>query len=558
MPWVPSDAEKHKTDATKAEAKVWAKTANSALASCMSSGGTDKACSGKAIRIANSVVNKNRKGSSMSTEVLVMGDVDLGFEPGDEPWKESLITGSWEHPITGKVLDVDKARMDSWVETFHKMKKDGIEVPFTDGHSSESRRQLGDIVGMQVRPREDGKFGFWTQHSVPIAADMEKIGTTIKNTSVGMVRNITAADGNGGIREYGEGCNHIAATPFPVVHGQKPFADAPLSADDDPDVILMSRVVPEDAEESDPALDETTLAHDLKDAVAAKEKEQKLHKALHIAYEGLEDILRDVNTSASDRKKVWDSILDDLKKIATTQLIAATSRFNFANSKNSLDNEQKTPDNTGSGPDGPGTSTGDTKEIEMDKEFLASVQTAFDLPNEAVAESVTADDLAATIKAKQDVTSPEDASELANVQTELATVQTEAAAAKAELATAATAIEGLQADKAQAEDKEREQRLSTFRAGAVEAQSAGKMTKAMRTEIEAGVPEEYSRETFDDAVLLSAEGKLAIVQMLGDNAAVPAEKVVRTSADGSELSADDDVDEVDAMAKETSDALNAS
>ena len=56
MPWTAKDAKSHKKGLTDAQAKKWAKIANSALASCQAKNGTD--CEARAIRIANSQVGK--------------------------------------------------------------------------------------------------------------------------------------------------------------------------------------------------------------------------------------------------------------------------------------------------------------------------------------------------------------------------------------------------------------------------------------------------------------------------------------------------------------------
>ena len=69
MPWTPAEAKQKKSDLTGAEAKTWAKIANSAYDRCVSDGGDDAKCAPKAIRIANSAVNKQRD-SKMDREML--------------------------------------------------------------------------------------------------------------------------------------------------------------------------------------------------------------------------------------------------------------------------------------------------------------------------------------------------------------------------------------------------------------------------------------------------------------------------------------------------------
>jgi hypothetical protein len=59
MPWKISDVEKHKKGLTDSQKKKWVSIANSARASCLKKGGSEKECDASAIRIANSQVNAN-------------------------------------------------------------------------------------------------------------------------------------------------------------------------------------------------------------------------------------------------------------------------------------------------------------------------------------------------------------------------------------------------------------------------------------------------------------------------------------------------------------------
>jgi Putative phage serine protease XkdF len=56
MPWTAADAKTHKKGLSAKEARTWATVANEALSRCQDKGESD--CEGRAIRIANSVVNK--------------------------------------------------------------------------------------------------------------------------------------------------------------------------------------------------------------------------------------------------------------------------------------------------------------------------------------------------------------------------------------------------------------------------------------------------------------------------------------------------------------------
>lgn len=58
MTWHASDADRHRKDLTEDQKKKWASTANAVFTQCMASGGNKAQCEGKAVRIANSKINK--------------------------------------------------------------------------------------------------------------------------------------------------------------------------------------------------------------------------------------------------------------------------------------------------------------------------------------------------------------------------------------------------------------------------------------------------------------------------------------------------------------------
>jgi len=65
MPWSAASAKQKKADMTDAEAKIWARVANDALARCLKDGKKSRgACETSAIRIAHSVINKRRAARS--------------------------------------------------------------------------------------------------------------------------------------------------------------------------------------------------------------------------------------------------------------------------------------------------------------------------------------------------------------------------------------------------------------------------------------------------------------------------------------------------------------
>jgi hypothetical protein len=94
VPWVATDAKKHKKGLTPAQAAKWAKIANGVLKQCKASGGKD--CEGKAIRIANSKFDDggNRmKEQSLPKGALRLnggGEVQLQFGEGEAATKPKL------------------------------------------------------------------------------------------------------------------------------------------------------------------------------------------------------------------------------------------------------------------------------------------------------------------------------------------------------------------------------------------------------------------------------------------------------------------------------------
>jgi len=58
MPWTLENVDKKHKGLTKKQKQTWVSTANSVLKACLADGGEESACSAKAIRIANSAVNK--------------------------------------------------------------------------------------------------------------------------------------------------------------------------------------------------------------------------------------------------------------------------------------------------------------------------------------------------------------------------------------------------------------------------------------------------------------------------------------------------------------------
>jgi len=140
-------------------------------------------------------------------------------------WKEVVCEGSFVHPDSGQVIEIDKPRMDRWVNRLAKMKEEKILPTLPYGHRNlfNDKENAGFLDSLEVRQREDGRFGLWGLFDVPKATDAENIGTTIRGTSIGVNFNLKTADGAGGIKEWGEVIDHVALTNHPVVSDTEGF-----------------------------------------------------------------------------------------------------------------------------------------------------------------------------------------------------------------------------------------------------------------------------------------------------------------------------------------------
>ncbi len=110
MPWTYEDAVKHSKEAnTEKKQKQWAAVANSVLERCVSNGGDQKTCEGKAISQASGVIKKL---SDVSTNFYYLTDIsDIKFlEEGDKKsaWIEIFREGVWTHPKHGVIEGTQK------------------------------------------------------------------------------------------------------------------------------------------------------------------------------------------------------------------------------------------------------------------------------------------------------------------------------------------------------------------------------------------------------------------------------------------------------------------
>ena len=83
MPWTAKDAIRFQSKATTDKLKKqWASTANSVLKKCLSDGGKQKECEGKAVRIANSSVSRKTQENEMDNEWTMASVAQVAIEVG--------------------------------------------------------------------------------------------------------------------------------------------------------------------------------------------------------------------------------------------------------------------------------------------------------------------------------------------------------------------------------------------------------------------------------------------------------------------------------------------
>jgi len=139
MPWESSDAKKHIKGLNSSQSAAWAKIANSVLAKCKASGGTN--CDAKAIRIANSKAKNVKNADDVITETFKLKRIK---------WKD-IDTDETEDGLLVKGIPVFKAgkhRQTKYDEEYIDKKMIGQfdpdeDVPLQADHSDSWKETLG-------------------------------------------------------------------------------------------------------------------------------------------------------------------------------------------------------------------------------------------------------------------------------------------------------------------------------------------------------------------------------------------------------------------------------
>lgn len=136
--------------------------------------------------------------------------------------KDLLPTGVWKG--RNFTLPVDESFLGEVSKNTNAAIAGGLDIPFQDGHGDSALDGLGKLHETWVGFNEYGDLSLWGLFEVtdPVADEKVKTGS-LRNISVGLVGKLV--DGEG--RDYGRALEHVAATPYPVVHRQGEFHEAP-------------------------------------------------------------------------------------------------------------------------------------------------------------------------------------------------------------------------------------------------------------------------------------------------------------------------------------------
>lgn len=156
---------------------------------------------------------------------------------GGKFWKQLIPEGVFKHPVTKQTVQASRKRLERWRDNTMKYMADGAKVHFPDGHTNKARDNMGgwerfevldpaQIRELGAMPARDDYAELWGVVDVPRQEDADKISTTIKDVSIYAVPDLTISSPDGKITHYGEGFQHVCATPVPVVPSQSNFVPA--------------------------------------------------------------------------------------------------------------------------------------------------------------------------------------------------------------------------------------------------------------------------------------------------------------------------------------------
>ena len=152
--------------------------------------------------------------------------------------KDLIEEGQYVHPKTGRTVTAPRQQLKDYVDKFHRMTAEGIEIPIPCDHKSGSRDNLGFVKDARL-VEVNGKARLRLTHQL-IGEDAALLAAR-NRASLGIDPNYV--DGKG--KKWGPAIVHSAITPDPVVYGMGSFTPALLSrGQDEPLVYFLSASSP--------------------------------------------------------------------------------------------------------------------------------------------------------------------------------------------------------------------------------------------------------------------------------------------------------------------------
>ena len=161
---------------------------------------------------------------------------------GDKPLyqKELIYTGRFRHGKTGPEFEVDELLLQHWVETFNRMRENGIGVPLPLKHTDDPEANRGEVVAMFVSTNNEGIPALFGQ----VLFRDDEAAKLAKTANVSIYSPPDFVDGKG--NRYVRPVRHVALTDYPVIPKLQGF-----------EAIAASFYNPEETEVTMPLLDLT-------------------------------------------------------------------------------------------------------------------------------------------------------------------------------------------------------------------------------------------------------------------------------------------------------------
>src|SRR5262245_20527760 len=177
MPWKVSDVDRHKKGLSAKQKRQWVAAANNSLSTCLSDGGSQDTCEGRAIRIANAAVDK-----SLDTDALALV-VEARIVKSDDAqqrlfgWASIAIQkdGTQLVDLQGDAIDIGDLE-EAWYSYVQESGK--LNMQHTGpvrGHLIEAMVFTPEKIAALGLPPDSLPEGAWVGYHVPDRADYELV-----------------------------------------------------------------------------------------------------------------------------------------------------------------------------------------------------------------------------------------------------------------------------------------------------------------------------------------------------------------------------------------------